>query len=219
MVMRGGRPLGQLLVMPSKRAASRPSSTIDCIPTAARATLDGMLREVKTARWTRRVTLLGRRYELRAGNAVLAACRSAPWHTLAARQAEEPTPIAEHDGRRYWWFELAIYWEDDDLDVHDVLALVRDRERRRRRRLERAHAALAADTDADATGQPRRQLIPRELRLAVFQRDGGRCAECGSSFDLQYDHVIPVALGGATTLANLQLLCSACNQRKGAALA
>jgi hypothetical protein len=24
----------------------------------------------------------------------------------------------------------------------------------------------------------------------VFQRDGGQCAECGSKFDLQYDHVI-----------------------------
>jgi 5-methylcytosine-specific restriction endonuclease McrA len=32
------------------------------------------------------------------------------------------------------------------------------------------------------------------------------------------DHVIPVALGGATTLANLQLLCGACNREKGADL-
>jgi 5-methylcytosine-specific restriction endonuclease McrA len=32
------------------------------------------------------------------------------------------------------------------------------------------------------------------------------------------DHVIPVALGGATTLANLQLLCGDCNREKGADL-
>ena len=30
--------------------------------------------------------------------------------------------------------------------------------------------------------------------------------------------VIPVALGGATTIANLQLLCGDCNREKGADL-
>ena len=57
------------------------------------------------------------------------------------------------------------------------------------------------------------------MRLAVWERDGGRCTECGTDFDLQYDHVIPVALGGATTAENLQLLCGPCNRRKGAAIA
>ena len=59
---------------------------------------------------------------------------------------------------------------------------------------------------------------PREVRLAVWQRDGGRCIECGSDFDLQYDHVIPFSMGGATTAENLQLLCAGCNRAKGAAL-
>jgi 5-methylcytosine-specific restriction endonuclease McrA len=52
----------------------------------------------------------------------------------------------------------------------------------------------------------------------VFERDGGRCVECGSRFDLQYDHVIPVALGGASTVQNLQILCAPCNQTKGDSL-
>jgi 5-methylcytosine-specific restriction endonuclease McrA len=52
----------------------------------------------------------------------------------------------------------------------------------------------------------------------VFRRDGGRCVECGSDFDIQYDHVIPVALGGANTVENLQILCAPCNQRKGGRL-
>lgn len=69
---------------------------------------------------------------------------------------------------------------------------------------------------ADRAPAQRREAIPREMKRAVYDRDGGKCQECGSSFDLQYDHVIPVALGGATSLDNLQLLCSACNLAKGA---
>ena len=42
--------------------------------------------------------------------------------------------------------------------------------------------------------------------------------ECGSRFEIQYDHVIPLSLGGASTAENLQILCAPCNQAKGAQL-
>lgn len=48
-----------------------------------------------------------------------------------------------------------------------------------------------------------REHIPHEVRLAVWKRDGARCVECSTDFDLQYDHIIPVSLGGATSAANL----------------
>ena len=72
--------------------------------------------------------------------------------------------------------------------------------------------------NADEAGRPTRIPIPSDLRRIVFERDGGRCVECDSNFDLQYDHVLPVALGGATTVENLQLLCADCNRRKSDSL-
>ena len=128
--------------------------------------------------------------------------------------AREPVPLLADPPRTYWWFEGHVYWEDDGLAARDVLALVRDRERRRARQLERAHAALAHE---DGPGL-RRGTIPVAVRRGVFDRDGGRCRVCGDAFDLQYDHVIPLALGGSNQAENLQLLCGTCNREKGAAV-
>jgi hypothetical protein len=177
-----------------------------------------MLREVKNACFGRRFTPLGRRYFLLDGDAH----GSVTWRrrgflAMQAEQEVRPVPLFHQATRTYWLFEQRVYWEDDELGPCDVLALVRQRQRRAQRNLERAHAALAGEV-AEAGRRHRRQPIPRAVRLAVFERDGGRCVECGSSFEIQYDHVIPVALGGAGTVENLQILCAPCNQAKGASL-
>jgi len=175
-----------------------------------------MLREIKTAAFARRLTLLGFRHELWVGTDHLAASwRPGAYRRLLGAQSTAPVAVGQREPRRtYWLFEGRCYWEDEDLGPPDVLALVRDRERRRRRRLERAHASLAAE----AVGGQRREPIPRVVRQAVFERDGGRCVRCGSAFEIQYDHVIPVAAGGASTAQNLQILCADCNRQKGAGL-
>ena len=176
-----------------------------------------MLREVKNGGFVRsHLSLLGWRWRFAQGGAPSAASWSAQEvRRLQAGDGGEPVAILAEGPRTYWAFEGRFYWEDDDLSARDVLALVRDRERRSGRRLQRAHAALAQDGAPPAV---RRDPIPRHVRLAVFERDGGRCVACGSAFELQFDHVIPFSIGGAATVENLQVLCAGCNRAKGAAL-
>jgi len=66
--------------------------------------------------------------------------------------------------------------------------------------------------------EPKRPPIPSVIKQAVWKRDGGRCVECGTRKNLQFDHIIPLALGGANTLENIQLLCKECNMGKGVAI-
>ena len=57
--------------------------------------------------------------------------------------------------------------------------------------------------------------IPEEIKLFVWQRDQGKCIQCGSNKKLEFDHIIPFAMGGSNTERNLQLLCENCNRKKG----
>jgi len=174
-----------------------------------------MLRTDTNAGFVAEGAWLWKRHRFQAGK--LAAARPIGRRALAELagvQREQPVALIHAGTRRWWWFRDCFYWEDEGLAAVDVMALVLERERRKRRKLERAHAAMRGERG----GAPRREPIAREVRLAVWERDGGRCVECGSDFELQYDHVIPFSMGGAATAENLQLLCASCNRVKGAAL-
>jgi hypothetical protein len=56
--------------------------------------------------------------------------------------------------------------------------------------------------------------IPHEIKIAVWQRDGGKCVQCGATSYLEYDHIIPFTKGGASTVNNVQILCRRCNLQK-----
>lgn len=58
------------------------------------------------------------------------------------------------------------------------------------------------------------RYISQTTKKIVFTRDGGICQCCGSSLNLEYDHIIPFSCGGANTPSNIQLLCQKCNRSK-----
>ena len=66
------------------------------------------------------------------------------------------------------------------------------------------------------SSESNRQPIPQDIKTRVWQRDEGKCVNCGSNEKLEYDHIIPVVKGGANTFRNIQLLCEPCNRSKGA---
>ncbi|MEJ2304023.1 MAG: HNH endonuclease [Anaerolineales bacterium] len=60
-----------------------------------------------------------------------------------------------------------------------------------------------------------RRIIPTSVKLEVWKRDGGKCAICGATDELHFDHIIPYSRGGTSLKAeNIQLLCARHNLEK-----
>jgi 5-methylcytosine-specific restriction endonuclease McrA len=98
--------------------------------------------------------------------------------------------------------------------------------------IDRALDALLAQLEKEkyaATDKPRApraagsnpRQIPAHVKRAVRERDGGCCTfvgedgqRCESRDFLEFDHVIPVAHGGESTIENLRQRCRAHNQHE-----
>ncbi len=99
-----------------------------------------------------------------------------------------------------------ITLEEKQLEIIDAVA-------QRAEYFTRLRASVKAIGHGERTRT--REPIPDEVRVFVWRRDEGQCVLCGSRELLEFDHIIPVAKGGATTERNVQLLCEPCNRKKG----
>lgn len=57
-----------------------------------------------------------------------------------------------------------------------------------------------------------------KMKREAYERQKGICAMCGNHFDLkemEADHITPWSKGGRTIAQNCQMLCRACNRKKG----
>lgn len=121
-----------------------------------------------------------------------------------------------HIGERsYWLFLNRWHWDNDGLSADQIYALLVTRDQRTQQRINRAQTIVAMQQQPIPTV---RGVVPDDVKQFVWTRDRGRCRQCGSNVELQFDHIIPVAYGGASTVDNLQVLCGPCNRRRGASV-
>jgi len=138
------------------------------------------------------------------------------YRRLVAKRAEHGVaPVGRDRERVLWWAESGFYWGEPELGHEEVELLLWNRQRRQESQLERLRKIRVRAGDLERS---RRERIPDEVRTLVWERDDGVCVRCGAEEDLQFDHVIPVAKGGGTSVENIQVLCGDCNRQKSSSI-
>jgi hypothetical protein len=135
-------------------------------------------------------------------------------HAVAREEQQRRGVKLGSDGneRSWWWFKDEFYWEDEGLTSEEVAALVLDGKRRREARIKRAMTSYQQVEEEPGTS---RAAISDDVKVFVWRRDEGKCVRCGSQANLEFDHIIPLTMGGSNTARNLQILCEPCNRAKG----
>ena len=129
------------------------------------------------------------------------------------KQLEVPVNVQD----RIWVYRNSIVQVDFPNDPNpDELALrIKHLVLKENKALLKIKREVEALENTGRISSPRRERIPEDVRMYVWQRDEGRCIKCGNRERLEYDHIIPVVEGGGYTARNIQLLCETCNRQKG----
>ena len=134
---------------------------------------------------------------------------------MIQRSQTYPVFFMRSGDRSYWRFGDRWFWDNEGLSSEQVHALLVTRDQRREASIRRAQSTVAM---ASVPPRTARGMIPEDIKQLVWTRDQGRCCQCGSNVELQFDHIIPWSMGGATSPENIQVLCGSCNRRKGASV-
>jgi len=133
------------------------------------------------------------------------------YRSLLTLQQYKPVVVMSDSKKRWWLFKNEFYWEDEGYSETEVMALILDKLEQKKRKVNRAITRIS---QSGSTSSFERQTIPDDVKMFVWQRDGGRCAKCGSKENLEFDHIIPFSKGGSSTARNIQLLCENRNRSK-----
>jgi len=118
---------------------------------------------------------------------------------------------------RYAFLDDTLFVFDGQYGADEMRMLMVEYLGDLRRRMEQTAVALDWKRDLDDAERP--GDIPERVRALVWRRDRSRCVVCQETTDLEFDHIIPRSLGGASTVKNVQVLCRRCNERKRAQVA
>lgn len=139
------------------------------------------------------------------GREVGASTRGPIGEDLARRQASSPCQYPEDPG--IWLYRGYVVKVTGTPADQDELALrIEHAVLRQRKALDRLRRELQAGTETPGD----QETIPEDVRLLVWQRDGGRCVKCGSRRRLAFRRVIPAREGGGNAASNVQLICQRC---------
>ena len=101
-----------------------------------------------------------------------------------------------------------IRYKDEVFKAEQIIDLIR--------RINQKSGNFYTNKDIfDAIARVERGKVTNRMRFAIYHRDGNRCKKCGSRYNLEVDHIIPISKGGKSTMNNLQTLCHRCNVEKG----
>ncbi len=135
-----------------------------------------------------------------------------------ARSKTAIVPLRSQEGSRgYCLCKGAVYrFDRPDYSEEEMTLQVMELEDSERRRFERLRHQFSVARQEET--MVKRERVSEEVRIAVWRRDEGKCAQCGNREKLEYDHIVPVSKGGSNTVRNIELLCETCNRKKGGAL-
>lgn len=111
-----------------------------------------------------------------------------------------------------WLYKDAVYLARGNYSHDEKKLLILEYVKKEQRKFERLKNSLSEKETEEIKYE--RTRISEEVRIAVWRRDQGKCARCGSRVNLEYDHIVPVSKGGGNTERNIELLCQDCNRFK-----
>jgi hypothetical protein len=132
---------------------------------------------------------------------------------MMEEQKLSPVMVYKKGQNTWWMFQGNFYCEDEGHSAEEIQSRILPGEISDGNR-----TRILAGRNSEKTKSVRRESISDEVKMYVWRRDEGKCVKCGSQRNLEFDHIIPLSLGGSNTARNIQLLCQVCNRAKGGSI-